>query len=56
MNMCTADVVQDDVVVSPVGPSVSRVQELNSETSGVRRESGGVNPICQEARTFFASW
>ena len=40
------DVEKVDVVVTPCGPSMSQVQELKSETSGVWRESGVGDEIC----------
>ena len=43
---------QVEVVVTPVGPSVSQVHELKSESAGVGRESD--NQVGQEASTLLS--
>ena len=40
-----------DVIVYPHGPGMNLIRELESETSGVGRESGDGDEICKEAST-----
>ena len=43
------EVAQINVVVTPVRPSVSQVQELQGKPAGVRREGKDGNEVGQEA-------